>query len=108
MEVADPRDARGCLPSISSRKASTEPKPLTPFLRGGRGYHRFPLRPDVASPQPDPLRRLQTAVKRLKVFFGAPAFILSLAALSAFPLPDNAAFALAPFQRCARAPVVRP
>jgi hypothetical protein len=28
--------------------------------------------------------------------FRAPAFILSLAALSAFPLPDNAAFALAP------------
>jgi hypothetical protein len=36
VDVADPRDARGCLlPSISSRKASTEPRPLTPFLRGG-------------------------------------------------------------------------
>jgi hypothetical protein len=30
VDVADPRDARGCLLSISSRKASTEPKPLCP------------------------------------------------------------------------------
>jgi hypothetical protein len=56
-------------------------KAVNPVPARGRGFYRFALHPDVASPQSDPLRRLQTAVKRLKVFFGAPAFILSLAAL---------------------------
>ena len=36
-DVADPRDASGCLLSISSRKASTEPKPLCPVCGEGGG-----------------------------------------------------------------------
>ena len=37
VDVADPRDACGCLSSISSRKASTEPKPLCPVPAKGGG-----------------------------------------------------------------------
>jgi hypothetical protein len=38
VDVAGPRDARGCLLSISSRKASTEPKPLCPVPARGAGF----------------------------------------------------------------------
>jgi hypothetical protein len=38
MDVADSRDARGCLHSISSRKASTEPKPLCLVPGRGAGF----------------------------------------------------------------------
>jgi hypothetical protein len=52
VDVADPRDARGCLPySISSRKASTEPKPLCPVSSEEDGVFT-----DM-SPSPRPLAR---------------------------------------------------
>jgi hypothetical protein len=51
VDVADPRDARGCLPSISSRKASTAPKPLCPVPARGDGVFT-----DM-SPPPRPLAR---------------------------------------------------
>jgi hypothetical protein len=41
VDVADPRDACGCLPSISSRKASTAPKPLCPVPARGAGFYRY-------------------------------------------------------------------
>jgi hypothetical protein len=43
VDVADPRDARVfVLYSISSRKASTEPKPLCPVSgEGGRGFYGY-------------------------------------------------------------------
>jgi hypothetical protein len=51
VDVADPRDASGCLHySISSRKASTEPKPLCPVSGEGGGVFR-----DM-SPSPRPHR----------------------------------------------------
>ncbi len=51
MDVADPRDARGCLPSISSREASTEPKPLYPVSGEGGGV----FTEMSVSPQTSPL-----------------------------------------------------
>jgi hypothetical protein len=51
VDVADPRDARGCLPSISSREASTEPKPLYPVSGEGGGV----FTEMSVSPQTSPL-----------------------------------------------------
>jgi hypothetical protein len=48
VDVADPRDARGCLLSISSRKASTEQKPLCPVpARGGGVFTYEPVAPSA-------------------------------------------------------------
>jgi hypothetical protein len=62
VDVADPRDARGCLSSISSRKASTEPKPLCPVSGEGGGV----LTDMSPSPRPRLVRSALPIIRRYK------------------------------------------